>query len=174
MQDWFSYAIKNGIELKDAGDCQFCGAPAKGGVLACHNNTNYIAELLDYNDPINYTSRFLSVDAMALQHYELHGPWNNYIHFARLVLIFEKKIDWNYMLTPLLSNVVNEFKRDKKKILALPAKQRGRMTTVDLMSAQSKEACRELIRKWAHSVYEAFQVYRPEVEIIVSGFIEKR
>jgi len=174
MRDWFAYAIKNGIELQDSGACQFCGAPVNGGVLECHSNTNYIAALLDYNDPLNYTTRFLGVDAMALQHYELHGPWNNYIHFARLVLIFEKAVDWNYKLTPLLSTVVNDYKRHHNTILAPPKGQRGKLTTVDFMAAQSTEECRVLVKKWAYSVYEAFHRYRSEVEGIVSHFLEKR
>lgn len=174
MQDWFSYAIKNGIELQDSGACQFCGASVNGGVLECHNNTNYIAGLLDFNDSANYTTRFLSVDAMALQHYELHGPWNNYIHFARLVLIFENKIDWNYKLTPILSSAVNDFKRHHISTITPIQGQRGKMTTVDFMSAQSNEECRELVKKWAYSVYEAFHVYHSEVEIIISRFLENR
>lgn len=173
MRDWFAYALKNGIELRNSGFCQFCAAPVTGGVLECHDNTNYIAGLLDYNDPANYITRFLSVDAMALQHYELHGQWNNYIHYARLVLIFEKKVDWNYQLTPVLSNVVNDFKRHHKPILAPPQGQRGKMTTVDCMSAQSIDQCRELVEKWAYSVYTAFHSYRSEVEVIVSRFIAK-
>lgn len=174
MQDWLSYAIKNGIELQDSGACKFCGAAVTGGVVECHNNTNYIAALLNYNDPANYTTRFLSVDAMALQHYELQGPWNNYIHLARLALIFENKIDWNYKLTPILSIAVNDFKRYHISAITPLEGQRGKMTAVDLLSAQSNEECRELVKKWAFSVYEAFYGYHSEVENIVSRFLQKR
>lgn len=174
MRDWLAYAKKTGIELQDRGPCQFCGAPVQGGVMECHDNTSTIAGWLDYNEPANYKTRFLSVDAMALQHYELHGPWNNYIHFARLVLIFEMEVDWNYKLTPLLSDVVNDFKRQQKPLLTLPQGQRGTLTTADCRVAQSAESCRQLVRKWARSVYEAFKIYRSEVDLIVSRFIEKR
>jgi hypothetical protein len=175
MQDWLSYAEKHEIALQDIGPCQFCGAPVLRGVKECHHNISHIAEMLDYNDPANYVTRFLSVDAMALQHYELHGPWNNYIHFARLVLIFEKNVQWNYTLTPLLSNVVNDYKRDKSTHPSPPIKgQRGTITTVDLLAAKTPEQCREIVRNWGHNVYEAFYSYREEVEIIVSRFISKR
>ncbi|MFT3747178.1 MAG: DUF5946 family protein [Agriterribacter sp.] len=175
MQNWQSYATKNGVELKDIGPCQFCGAPVSGGVFECYNNTNHIAEILDYNNTSNYTTRFLSVDAMALQHYELHGPWNNYIHFSRLVLIFEKEVQWNYMLTPLLSNAVNKYKRDRRTCLSPPCRsERGKITTADLLEVTTEEECREIVRKWAYSVYEAFYSYRLEVDAIVSGFLTKR
>ncbi len=82
-----------------------------GRWMECHNNTNRISEILDFNDPENYAARFLSVDAMALQHCELHGPWNNHIHIALLLLVFEKGIRWHYDLTPLLSNIVNEYEK---------------------------------------------------------------
>lgn len=80
MHDWQSYAAKHGIALQETGPCQFCGAPVSDGVAECHQNVHHIAELLDYNDPATYMTRFYAVDAIALQHYELHGPWNNYIH----------------------------------------------------------------------------------------------
>jgi hypothetical protein len=175
MQDWLSYAAKNGIELRDTGPCQFCGAPVSGGVVECHHNTSHLSAMLDYNDPANYRTRFLSVDAMALQHYELHGPWNNYIHFTSLVLIFEKKVQWNYRLTPLLSSVVNEYKRNQNELISPPLTgQRGKMTTVDLLRARTVEEYRDIVSDWAYNVYEAFNSYRLDVEVIISRFIAKK
>ena len=175
MHDWQSYAAKHGIALQDTGPCPFCGAPVPGGVAECHQNVHHIAALLDYNDPANYVTRFFSVDALALQHYELHGPWNNYIHFARLVLIFEKNVQWDYTLTPLLSNVVNDYKRNRERCLSPPPTgQRGKLTTVGILAATTPEEWREIVKNWAHSVYEAFYNYREEVEPIVSQFLAKR
>ncbi len=175
MQNWQTYAEKHGIELLENGPCQFCSALVSKGVAECHKNVHHIAELLDYNDPANYTTRFLSVDALALQHCEVHGPWNNYIHFARLVLIFEKNIAWNYQLTPILSNVVNDYKRNRAAARTPPPTgERGKITTVDLLVAKTPEACREIVKEWAHSVYQAFYGYREEVEPIVTNFLLKR
>ncbi len=175
MRNWQTYAEKHGIKLLDNGPCQFCGAPVLNGVAECHQNAHHIAELLDFNDVANYITRFLSVDALALQHYEVHGPWNNYIHFARLVLIFEYKVDWNYNLTPVLSDVVNDFKRTHKPIATPPpAGQRGSLTTVDLLTANTPNACREIVKDWAHSVYIAFYNYKAEVGQIVAAFTAKR
>jgi hypothetical protein len=175
MHDWQSYAAKHGIALQDTGPCQFCGARVSGGVAECHQNAHHITDLLDYNDPTNYLTRFLSVDALALQHYELHGSWNNYIHFARLVLLFEKNFEWNYTLTPLLSNVVNDYKRNREQFLSPPpAGQRGKLTTVDILATKAPEECKAIVKAWAHGVYKAFYSYREEVEPIVSQFLAKR
>lgn len=174
MQNWLSYAEKNGIPLQQEGACQFCGAPVTGGVMECHSNTNHIAALLDFNDAANYTTRFLSVDAMALQHCELHGPWNNHIHLTRLFLIFEKKIKWQYALTPLLSNIINEYKRDRKETLAAPPpKQRGAITTAGLLQAQTAEQCRQIVHDWAYSVYTAFDMHHTVAGNIASKFMER-
>ena len=175
MHDWQSYAAKHGIVLRDTGPCQFCGAPGSNGVAECHQNVHHIAELLDYNDPANYMTRFYAVDAIALQHFELHGPWNNYIHFARLALIFEKNVEWNYTLTPLLSNVVNDYKRNREQSLSPPlAGLRGKLTSVDILAAKTPDQCKVIVKNWGRSVYEAFYSYREEVEPIVSKFLAQR
>ncbi|KAA5538674.1 DUF5946 family protein [Adhaeribacter rhizoryzae] len=120
MQDLLDYAKKNGITLQHEGNCQFCGAKVSQGVWECLSNINHIAELLDFNNPIYYVTRFLSVDAMALQHCEIHGPWNNHIHLTRLFLIFEKNVAWDYSKTPQLSNIINHYKKNKSEFLTPP------------------------------------------------------
>ncbi len=175
MHDWQSYAVKHGIKLNNTGPCQFCGAAVSGGVAECHKNVHHLSTVLDFGEPANHFNRFLSVDALALQHYELHGPWNNYVHYSRLVLIFEKQVQWNYSLTPILSNIVNDFKRHHEQSATAPAiGLRGAMTTMDLLNAQTTEACRATVKDWAHSVYEAFFGYRSAVDNIVSDFIHRR
>ncbi len=59
-------------------------------------------------------TRFLSVDAMALQHCELHGPWNNHIHLARLFLIFEKNVAFIFIFE-VLEAVKNAYLTRLKK-----------------------------------------------------------
>src|SRR4028119_899021 len=115
MQDFVTYARKHGIEIFSGGPCQFCGADVKGGVSECHGNAHRLSELLNFNSPEHYETRFLSVDAMALQHCELHGPWNNHIHLTRLFLIFQNNVSWNYSRTPQLSNIINGYKKHKSE-----------------------------------------------------------
>src|SRR5687767_12152545 len=109
MQDFINYAKKHGIELFNEGPCQFCGSDVGSGVFECYGNAHRLSEVLDFNNPGHYGTRFLSVDAMALQHCELHGPWNNHIHLTRLFLIFENNVTWDYSKTPQLSNIINQY-----------------------------------------------------------------
>lgn len=174
MQDITRYAAKYGISLSDCGDCQFCGCRATRGVFECHENTYRISELLDFNDSRYHLSRFLSVDAMALQHSEVHGPWNNHIHLARLFLIFEKGIDWDYAKTPILSNVINEYKRDKKEFLQPPPpKQRGEITSADIAGVENVYDCVKGIHSWAHAVYCAYSVHHSAVAQLSENFLMK-
>ncbi|WP_152267954.1 DUF5946 family protein [Agriterribacter humi] len=174
MQNLEDYAKKNGIVLQGEGPCQFCGAPVARGVFECHSNLHHIAAILDFNDPSCYLTRFLSVDAMALQHCELHGPWNNHIHLARLFLIFEKNIAWDYAKTPLLSNIINQYKKNKTAFLMPPPlQQRGRITTSDLLNAYNSEDCKEIVKQWAKEVYDSFGMHHSLISSIAGVFIRK-
>jgi dihydroorotase len=174
MQDLIGYAIKNGITLQKEGHCQFCGSGVVGGVFECHDNVHHLAEILDFSNPLYYLTRFLSVDAMALQHCEIHGKWNNHVHLTRLFLILEKNLDWDYAKTPLLSNVVNEYKKDKKEFLTPPpAKQRGKLTTSDLLLAVTPNDCVSTVRQWAKDVYVSFASHHALIVSIADVFIDR-
>ena len=174
MQDLADYARKNGIILKNDGRCQFCGSNVSRGVFECLDNVHHITEVLDFNNPIYYVSRFLSVDAMALQHCEIHGPWNNHIHLTRLFLIFEKNVEWDYSKTPQLSNIVNHYKKNKTEFLTPPPlMQRGKLTTSDLLTATTPEECMDIVKKWAIDVYDSFNNHHALVSSIANIFIEK-
>lgn len=172
MQTLEDYAKKNGIVLQGEGPCQFCGAPVIRGVFECHSNLHHITTILDYNNPSCYMTRFLSVDAMALQHCELHGPWNNHIHLARLFLIFEKNVAWDYTKTPLLSNIINQHKKNKGPLLIPPPlQQRGQITTSDLLEAQDTEECKMIVTRWAKAVYDSFSMHHGFISSIANTFI---
>ena len=174
MQNPQNYAKKNGIVLQEEGPCQFCGAAVTRGVFECHSNLQHITTILDYNDPSCYITRFLSVDAMALQHCELHGPWNNHIHLARLFLIFEKNITWDYAKTPLLSNIINQCKKNKTpSLMPPPLQHRGYITTSDLLRAHSSEDCKEIVKQWAKGVYDSFGMHHSFISAIAGTFIRK-
>lgn len=68
------------------------------------------ASLLDFSDPANQLTRFLSVDAMSLQHSEVHGRWNSHVHLARLRLVLVDGIVSRYPFTPLLSAATDSFR----------------------------------------------------------------
>lgn len=174
MQDLLDYAEKNGITLQNEGNCQFGGAQVSQGVWGCLSNIHRVAEILNFNNPIYYETRFLSVDALALQHCEIHGPWNNHIHLARLFLIFEKNVAWDYSKTPQLSNIINHYKKNKKAFLAPPPlTKRGRLTTSDLLTASSPGECMKIVREWAREVYISFKIHHTTVRLIGENYIKR-
>ena len=92
MQDYISFAEKNGVSLLDSGACQFCGAEVQRGVHECLEIFNLGFQQIDFSNPENHLYRFFIVDAHTLQHSEIHGRWNNHFHLTRLHLIFERNV----------------------------------------------------------------------------------
>jgi len=174
MQDFISYARKHGIDLLRERPCQFCGAEVKGGVFECHENAHRLSEVLDFTNPKHYETRFLSVDALALQHCELHGPWNNHIHLTRLFLIFENHITWNYSKTPQLSNIINKYKKNKSESLTPPPyQQRGKTTTSDLLMTVSADDAIVKVRQWAADVFYAFKEHHGLISSIAKMYMDR-
>lgn len=174
MQNFIDQANKNGITLLDKGRCQFCGAEYERGIFDCMDNYNQGLELLDFNDPANHLFRFLSVDAHALQHPEIHGRWSNHFHLTRLNLILEKKQIWDYKKSPLLSDYLNAYKlRSPNEVLTVPEPlERGKITTKDLLKATTAIECVELIENWAKEVYQSWSSSHSVVSRIADGFLD--
>jgi hypothetical protein len=174
MQDFIDQANKNGVTLLDNGMCQFCGADYQRGVFECMDNYNNGLELLDFNKSENHLFRFLSVDAHALQHPEIHGRWNNHFHLTRLNLILDKKQTWNYKKSPMLSDYLNAYKlnRPNEFLTAPKPLKRGNMTAKDLAKANTANECVELIKKWANEVYQSWTANHLIVSQIADGFLE--
>jgi Family of unknown function (DUF5946) len=175
MQDFSDQARKNNITLYDKGKCQFCGANYQRGIFDCMDNYNKELEFLDFNNSEYYMSRFLSVDAHALQHPEIHGRWSNHFHLTRLNLILDKKQQWDYRKSPLLSDFLNEYKLNRtNEFLALPKPQeRGIITVKDLAKMKTANECVKLTRKWANEVYSAWNSNYTLVSKIADGFLDK-
>lgn len=173
MQDFIDQARKNGVMLFDKGRCQFCGADYQKGIFDCMDNYNNGLELLDYNNSDYHLSIFLSVDAHALQHPEIHGRWSNHFHLTRLNLIFDKKQKWDYKKSPILSNYLNEYKLKRPdEFLTIPKPlERGNLTAKDIIKATTADECVELTRKWAKEVYYAWLSNHSLVSQIADGFL---
>lgn len=173
MQDYITYAKKQGIGLLTEGPCQFCGAHVTGGVFQCHENVNHVSKVLDFNNPKHYEARFLSVDAMALQHCELHGPWNNHIHLTRLFLIFELHVAWDYSKTPQLSNIINKYKKNKTETLTPPPlQQRGKITTSDILETSTDDEAIAKVKLWAGDVFYAFSNHHILISDIAGMYMD--
>ena len=175
MQDFIDQAAKNGVSLFDTGKCQFCGANYENGVFDCMINYNNGLQLLDFNNSEHHTSRFLSVDAHALQHPEIHGRWSNHFHLTRLNLILDKKQKWDYKKSPRLSGYLNEYKSNRPNEFLVPPKplKRGSITAKDITMATTVDECVELIRKWADEVYQTWNSNHSLVSQIADGYLDR-
>jgi hypothetical protein len=176
MQDFIDQAKKNNVTLLDKGNCQFCGAEFQKGIFECMNNYNNGLALIDFNNSENNIYRFLSVDAHALQHPEIHGRWSNHFHLTRLNLILEKRIIWDYKTSPLLSNYLNEYKINRQNEFLKPPyfSERGTITTKDFITITSTEECVELIHRWAEEVYIAWKENHLVASQIAEGFLNNK
>lgn len=175
MQDFIDQATKNGITLLDNGRCQFCGADYSRGVFECMENYNHHSALLDFSNSEYHSARFLSVDAHALQHPEIHGRWSNHFHLTRLNLILEKKVIWDYKKSPLLSDYLNGYKliRPDELLVSPKTSERGRITSKDLAEAKTAEECVRLVNRWASEVYSAWHSGHSVVSQIGEVFLSK-
>jgi hypothetical protein len=174
MQDFIDQANKNGVTLLGKGKCQFCGADYQNGIFDCINNYNNGLQLLDFNNSEHLISRFLSVDAHALQHPEIHGRWSNHFHLTRLNLILEKKQTWNYKESLMLSDYLNAYKVNRPiEFLTIPKPlDRGKLTSKDLIKETTANECVELIKKWADEVYHSWSSSHSIVYQIAEGFLD--
>jgi hypothetical protein len=176
MQDYLDFAKKNGVELRDSGSCQFCGASTQRGVHECVEIFNLGFPCLDYTKPENHLFRFVCVDAHTLQHSEIHGRWNNHFHLTRQHLIFNYACNWSYKLSPKLSDHLNGYKKDNAEefLKPPPLLERGKIRTTDvLLHTQTEEETKRWILKWGKEVYAAWCAYHSLVDDIAKGFLSK-
>lgn len=176
MQDYISFAEKNGVTLHDEGICQFCGAKTTRGVHECLEIFNLGFQQIDFSSPENHIYRFLIVDAHTLQHPEIHGRWNNHFHLSRLHMILTYDIPWTYQHSPRFSDYLNAYKTDHPNEVLTPPNvlKRGNITTTDVQEkATTEEACKDIIEKWANAVYKAWSAHHSVVDDITKGFLQK-
>ena len=158
MQDWRDHAKKNNIDIIEHGKCQLCGAPLQFGISQCVDISSTITHKINHNDGIKFMTIFLCVDAHALQHSEIHGRWNIHFHLSRLNLILNDNIHWNYKLSPILSEVVDEYKKTHREERILPpqVEKRGAVTVIDVEKTLDDKEYIQLVNKWAKEVYDSF------------------
>jgi Family of unknown function (DUF5946) len=172
MQDFIQQAEKNGLTLLKNGDCQFCGAKVKGGVEECLEIFNDKIPMLAFSNEVEHPLKFLSIDAHCLQHPEIHGRWNNHFHLARMTLILTRNVQWDYKKSPLLSNILNSYKKEhQEEIIVSPEiKKRGATTVVDLLNTHSHSECQAMLYKWANEVYESYATQQSKILEVADEF----
>lgn len=172
MQNIIDQANKNRVELLDVGHCQFCGSQVDRGAFECLEIFNNAIQLLNYKNEKLHLTKFLGVDAHALQHPEIHGRWSNHFHLTRLNLILDKKVKWTYKLSPLLSEHLKQYKITKQDEILIPPPKlyRGKITAKDLSTTTTSESV-ELVNNWAKEVYQAWGSYHKVVSDIADNFL---
>jgi hypothetical protein len=174
MQDFIDQANKNGVTLLDQGRCQFCGADYQKGIFDCMDHYNNGLQLLNFGNTEHHLSRFLGVDAHALQHPEIHGRWSNHFHLTRMNLILDKNQHWDYQKSPLLSDYLNQYKLTRPdEFLSVPKPlERGKITSKDLNEATTADDMVELIQQWANEVYHVWRSSHAVVAQIAEVFLD--
>jgi len=159
MQNYIDIARKNGITLKDSGQCQFCGASTLRGIHECLEIFNIGFQSMEQSGVDDHLYRFFIVDAHCLQHPEIQGRWSNHFHLSRLHLIIHYKVNWTYDLSSKLSEVLNEYKiLRQNEFLAQPAVfERGKITSTDIQETLTSEELKNQIMSWAKSVYSSWK-----------------
>ena len=176
MQNYIDIATKNGVILHDSGACQFCGANTKRGIHECVELFSLGFQVLDFTIPEHHLYRFISVDAHTLQHPEIHGRWNNHFHLTRLHLMLTYNIEWNYKLSPELSDYLDRYKVHNQSEFLVPplALKRGTITTTDILHNSSGiTECQNMIIKWGNEVYRAWSIHHLTADHIAQGFIKR-
>lgn len=131
-------------------------------------------ESIDYSNPENHIYRFMTVDAHALQHPEVHGRWSNHFHLMRQYLILELGVSWHYGLSPRLSDHLNQYKSTRldERLIVPPPLERGKITVTDISNvAKNRTVCQEMIMSWSKAVYEAWHLSHRIVAPVAEGFL---
>lgn len=171
MKDIIDQATKKGIQLSHYGPCQFCGAPMERGVFECFEKASTVGLPLDRTNHEQLNALFLSVDAHALQHPEIHGRWNNHFHLTRSQLIIERNVHWNYSDSTRLSNILNTYKISRpEEVLTKPA-ERGEITVAHIWETDRPEEIVRHIRQWASIVYSTWSRHHALVGRIAAEFL---
>ncbi len=175
MQYFPSPVTRKNIKLKNTGPCQFCGAQMAKGVLECVSIYEQAFQLFDLSDQQSLGYRFLSVDAHALQHPEIHGHWSSHFHLTRLHLMLKLQVEWNYRQSVQLNHYLNQFQLDRRnKYLVLPpAGMRGTITAKEVFSTADVEVCKRRINKWACQVYDAWSANHDRITGMATDFLQK-
>ena len=136
--------------------CPYCGAAIADGDADCQPlYAEFLYKL--YNNPGYAAVAFLTVDAHALQHPEIHGYKNNAFHLLRLYWQLEFGGDALHDRGPRWLQVQFDGKVDVPKLDA-PA-QRGAITVADAMRAETVPELAALVQQWGQAVWGAWSQY---------------
>lgn len=158
MPKWVEQAAKNDLEIIEDGQCQLCGSDTLHGITECVATAGKITHKISKEKGLEHMTIFLCMDAHALQHTLIHARWNNHFHLARLHLILVDKVQWDYDLTTVLNEVLDDYKEEhtQEKIIEPDEAHRAKMTVTDVDAAHDEDEYIDLVWQWAEQVYASF------------------
>lgn len=158
MPKWVEQAAKNDLEILEDGQCQLCGSDTLHGITECVNTAGKITHKISQEKGIQHMTIFLCVDAHALQHTLIHGRWNNHFHLTRLHLILQDDVQWNYDLTTVLNEVLDDYKRQHpdEAVIEADAEHQATITVIDVDASHDEDEYIALVWQWAEQVYASF------------------
>nr|WP_315472476.1 DUF5946 family protein [uncultured Undibacterium sp.] len=175
MPKWVEQAAKNDLEILEDGQCQLCGSDTLHGITECVNTAGKITHKISQEKGIQHMTIFLCVDAHALQHTLIHGRWNNHFHLTRLHLILQDGVQWNYDLTTVLNEVLDDYKQHHPNETSIEANAQHPLaiTVIDVDASQDEEEYVALVWQWAEQVYASFSENHAIASTLAARFQKK-
>lgn len=138
-------------------NCSCCGAVVRDGFDSCRGMFNTVLER-EYSNPAYGEAHLFTVDAFCLQHSEQCGPRSNAFHLMRLCWLLE------YGGDPSIGRVqrggrafydAREKTYDTFSFLEPPT-DRGALTVLSVLDAQSPQDHAERARAWGQCVWDTW------------------
>lgn len=137
--------------------CSCCGAAVLDGFESCRAMFNALMAR-EYSDPAFGEAHLFTVDAFALQHSEQCGPRSNAFHLMRLCWLVEQGGDASIRRVQRGGRGfydAREQNYDEFPFLEPPA-DRGELTVLSVLGAQTAPEHAERARAWGRSVWETW------------------
>jgi hypothetical protein len=138
-------------------DCRCCGAVVRDGFDSCPAMCNAVLER-EYRDPAYGESHLFTVDAFALQHSEQHGPRSNAFHLVRLCWLLEHGGDPSIQRVRKGGRAFYNAREETYDTFPFlpPPPERGALTVVSVLDAQTAQEHAERARAWGQCVWDTW------------------
>lgn len=144
-------------QASPAAKCSCCGAVVLDGFESCRAMFGAVLQR-EYSDPTFGAAHLLTVDAFALQHSEQCGRRSNAFHLMRLCWLVEHGGDASIQRVRKGGRAFYDAREelyDDFPFLEPPAN-RGELTVVSVLGAQTAQEHVERARAWGMSVWETW------------------
>jgi hypothetical protein len=158
--NWQRIISANQSTASAAPNCTFCGSSVLDGYDSCRAMFGAVLER-EYRDPAYGEAHLFTVDAFALQHSEQHGPRSNAFHLMRLCWLLEHKGHPGIQRVRRESRAFDDAREKTYDTFPLlePPPNRGELTVLSVLAAQTPREHAERSRAWGRSVWDAWSAH---------------